>query len=211
MQDLKLVCFDLNETLIQENTWFDLNVAMGVTKEEDALFMKWYEEGEISYEEGQNLLSQIYRERGKANKKAMLKAIGKYKYARGAKESVEYLKNKGYKLALITGSIDLLAKKVADELGIEMWAAHNFLQFDDQGDFERIICHGDDADAKLNWLRVFCEEEGIKITQAVCIGDGYNDAKIFKATQHGVAFAGSQIEKYAWKTIRQLSDLGGFL
>jgi phosphoserine phosphatase len=31
----KLIIFDLNKTLIHENSWLNLNVAMGVTRSED--------------------------------------------------------------------------------------------------------------------------------------------------------------------------------
>ncbi len=31
--DIRLICFDLNKTLIEENTWLELNLAMGMTNE----------------------------------------------------------------------------------------------------------------------------------------------------------------------------------
>ena len=71
-------------------------MAMGVTPEEDALFMKWYEEGIVRYEEGQKFLDRIYISRGKAQKKTMEQVMNKYTYREGTKELMGYLKSKGY-------------------------------------------------------------------------------------------------------------------
>jgi len=202
-----LVVFDLNRTVIHENTWEDLNLAMGVTREEDALFMKWYEEGIVSYEEGQKFLDRIYLSRGKATEQEMAKIMSKYTYREGAKEIMLWLKKQGYKLALISGSIDSAVEKVARDLEIDMWRAHNKLRFDDSGRFLRIECYGDDADFKLDAVKEFCRDLAIEMDQVVCVGDGYNDRKIFEATGRGVTFAGSQVEKDAWKVIKELEDL----
>lgn len=202
----KLVVFDLNETLIEENTWYELNMAMGLTHDEDTQFMKWYEEGIITYEEGQRMLEKIYISRGQGTREKML-SVMKYTYKPGAREVVEYLKEKGYTLVLLSGSIDLLVSKVANELGITRFGAHNKIQFDDQGMFKKIICRGDDADFKLEMLVKHCNDLHIGINEAVCIGDGFNDVKMFAECGHGVTFKGSRIEDKAWKIIESLEEL----
>jgi hypothetical protein len=40
--NLKLICFDLNKTLIKENTWYNLNLALGMTPEEDQAMLTQY-------------------------------------------------------------------------------------------------------------------------------------------------------------------------
>jgi phosphoserine phosphatase len=206
MKDVKMVVFDLNRTLIQENTWEDLNMAMGVTPEEDRLFMKWYEEGIVSYEEGQKLLERIYKERGKAKRKDMEAAVTKHTYREGAEEIVKYLKDKGYKVALISGSIDLAVSQVAGELGVETWEAHNKIVFDEGGVFVRIECEGDDADFKLKALKRFALEMGVGVDEVMCVGDGYNDRKMFSECGRGVTFKGSEVESYAWDKKGRVAD-----
>ena len=54
------VCFDLNKTLIHENSWLNLNLALGVTQEEDDELMQQYESGATSYEAANKRLLAIY-------------------------------------------------------------------------------------------------------------------------------------------------------
>jgi phosphoserine phosphatase len=55
-----------------------------------------------------------------------------YKVRREAPETLRELRRRGIELALVTSGIDILAKKVAEELGIRNWIA-NGLRFDAQG------------------------------------------------------------------------------
>lgn len=204
---IKLICFDLNKTLIKENSWLQLNLAMGVTEEEDQELLGRYEKGQISYEQWQQNLSKIYLERGRATRKNILEALNNYKYLAGAEEIIKYLKSKEYEIALISGSIDLLVERIGNELQINLYEAHNRLNFDKDGKFIEIVCEGDDSDFKLAALRRFCVHLDIDIKHAVVVGDGDNDLKMFEETGLGITFEGSAIEKYAWRVIDRLSDI----
>ena len=208
---IKLVCFDLNKTLINENSWLDLNLTMGVTEQEDTLLFNLYDEKIISYEEWQLILNNIYKSRGKANYENIYNSLSNYTYKDGAKKIVLYLKLKKYKVALLSGSIDLLVEKVAKELDIKYYGANNYFIFDSNGDLQNIAVLGDDKLVKLHQLQSFCRNLGISPDECVCIGDGDNDGEIFKYTQHGITFKGSKIEELAWKVINNLSDLEGIL
>ncbi|MCA9389941.1 HAD family phosphatase [candidate division WWE3 bacterium] len=211
MEDIKLVVFDLNKTLVKENTWYELNLAMGVTPEEDEKFLKWYESGKITYDEGQKFLEEIYHERGEATRENMVAAVTNYQYVKGAKEIIAYLKDKGYEIALITGAIDILAEKVSKELGIELYAAHNQFVFNPDHTFKKIISHDSDYEFKVHMLWKFCNKLDIDVTQTVCVGDGDNDTGLFEVSQHGVTFRGSRVEDRAWKVIDELMDISDFL
>ncbi|MGI0133864.1 MAG: hypothetical protein ACREBW_02755 [Candidatus Micrarchaeaceae archaeon] len=41
-----VVAFDLNKTLIKESSWYDLNLAMGITPQEDELLYRLGPESE---------------------------------------------------------------------------------------------------------------------------------------------------------------------
>ena len=46
---IKLVCFDLDNTLIAANSWERLNLALGITAEEDTAMYKQFKAGSLSY------------------------------------------------------------------------------------------------------------------------------------------------------------------
>lgn len=211
MKKVKLVCFDLNKTLINENTWIDLNFAMGMDKEEDDLLLKFYEEGIITYIQWQDIIKSIYLKRGKATRKSIEKAVFRYTYKEGAEEIVEYLINKGYKVALISSSIDLLVERIAHELDIMLFNAGNKFIFGENGYLKEFRCFGEEAEVKLKQLKKFCGKLKIDLSECVCIGDGDNDRRLFEATKRGVTFRGSKLENIAWNVIGKLADIKDIL
>jgi phosphoserine phosphatase len=211
MEQLKLICFDLNKTLIRENTWYNLNIAVGVTPERDQELLEKYEAGEITYTEWFELLRDQYINSKKATKEFFEKIIFNYKYVPFAKETIQTLKQKGYHTALVTGAMDILAQRVATELGIDHWRAHHRIIFTDEGYLKDILVQGNEQETKVRQLREICKEAGIQITECAAVGDGDNDLRLFQETHHGVTFTGSRIETHAWRVIENLNDLTIFL
>ena len=205
--DIKHVCFDLNKTLISENTWLESNQAMGMTLEEDQRLCDLYEAGDLSYINWQKKIEKIYIEKGKATKENIKKVIFQYTYNPNAREMVKYLRERGYILSLVSGSVDLLVKKVANELKISYFFSNNAFVFDADNYLSAIKCFGDDIKTKTIQLKRLCDELKIDITETACIGDGDNDWEIFKVSQHGISFKGSKNKKYIWKEIGTLSDI----
>jgi len=205
--DVKLICFDLNETLIEENTWENLNLAMGVTEEEDAKILRDFETGMTSYEEGQSRLEEIYRQRGKAKKETIVEVVEKCTFYEGAEDIIKYLKERKYELALISGSVDILTRKVAEVLGIPRYAANNSFIFDKNGNFLKIDALHEDADFKIEVVQEYCDQMNIAPSQVAAVGDGLNDVKLFQYTGRGITYRDRDIAKYAWKLIDKLEDL----
>lgn len=205
--NIKLICLDLNKTLIKENSWLRLNIALGMSRNEDEILFKLWEEGTISYLEWQDIISKIYINRNATTRKKIEKVLFDYEYKPDVRKVINYLKNKGYKLALITGAEASLARKVARELEINMYAADNIFIYDEKDRFKKLIVLGEEEEFKLYQLKSFCYELGIKLTQCACIGDGSNELVLFKHTKHGITFRGSKLEDMAWKVIDKLTDI----
>jgi phosphoserine phosphatase len=207
VKDIKLICFDLDQTLIVKNSWYELSLAMGVTHDEDQNMYAQFKAGEITYEEWNNKVIELYMRHTDATKEGITEVLSKYEYAAGAKETVTYFIDKGFEVVLISGSIDILVQMVAKELGIKYAKASNAFVFDKNGRLAGCHTGGDDTFAKLRHLEAFCELLNIPIEQCACIGDGANDIEMFRKTKHGITFKGSDIENEAWKVVDGLNSV----
>ena len=119
-KNIKLICFDVNKTLIRENSWLDLNLAMGMTDEEDKVLFNLVDEGIIDTEEWLNIAKNIYRKRGNPTLENIEKVVFNYQYNEGATAVVRYLQEKGYEIAIISGSFDILVSRLTQELNVQL-------------------------------------------------------------------------------------------
>lgn len=207
MQDIKMICFDLNKTLIEENSWLNLNLAMGVTQEEDGMLMKWGGEGVIDDKTGQNILCNIYRTRGDVSRQNIDKIIKSYTFVDGAEGLVKYCQGKGYEVALISGAMDSLVEDVAKRLNIGLYQAGNYFIYDMDDQLISIDAPENDGQQKAKQLEELCRKLGIDVKEVIVIGDGANDVELFDMTGRGITFIDSIISDKAWKVVDSLDDI----
>jgi phosphoserine phosphatase len=205
--EIKAVCFDLDETLINHNSWLTLGLALGVTKERDQELYDEFKAGKITYEEWNDRVLSEYMKHEDATREGVTRIFGQYVLSDGAQEAVSYLQGKNYEIILISGSIDILVHQVAHDLGISYAKANNTFEFDDDERLVNIRSHGNDTLAKAEHLESFCDLLGITMQECACIADGANDIEMFRRTGRGVTFRGSPIEQDAWKIIDSLHDI----
>ena len=189
----ELIVFDLNKTLIKENSWRDLNLAMGVTPAKDAELMERARRGEITDAEGQAELLKIYQQRGDVSRSNIEKILWQYTYMPYARDVVSELKNRGYNLAIVSGAMDILVRHVATELEIACWRSSNRFIFDENDQLVQIQSSEKDTSDKLRQLQQLVGELSIALADCMVIGDGANDAALFQATGNGVTFIDSPI------------------
>jgi phosphoserine phosphatase len=207
MPSIKLVCFDLDETLIEGVSWKTLNIGLGISQEEDRRWFLAYHSGEISYERWNDILLERYLKHDDATRKGITALFSQYELSDGAREAVDHVRSKGYETALISGSVDIMVDLVAKDLGITHAKANYTFVFDDSGRLQSIHTFGDATIGKADHLESICDQLGISMNECACIGDGQNDIEMFRRTGHGITFRGSKIEKDAWKVIDSLKDI----
>jgi phosphoserine phosphatase len=207
MSQVKAVCFDLDETLIVGNSWLTLGIGLGMTKERDEELYQEYRRGKITYEEWNSLVLAEYMRHDDATREGIERILSSYTLAPGAREAVEYLREKDYELILISGSVDVMVSMVAFDLGISYAKANNTLVFDENHRLINIHTGGNDTKGKADHLEAFCELLDISLHECVCIADGANDIEMFRRTGKGVTFRDSPIVKDAWKLIDTLYDI----
>ena len=100
---------------------------------------------------------------------------------------IRTLKRLGYRFALVSGGFTQIIEKIADELGIDYFAA-NQLEVVDGVLTGRILGPVVDRAGKAESLRRFADEARIPVKNTVAIGDGANDLDMLAAAGLGIAF-----------------------
>lgn len=106
---------------------------------------------------------------------------------KGAKELVEELHSRGYKVGLVSGGFHENVDPIAKELGIDYVKA-NRLEVRDG-----ILTGHTEGDivtkaTKVAMLRAWADENGLELSQTVAMGDGANDLAMIETAGIGIAF-----------------------
>ena len=190
MQKYKLVCFDVDGTLIDNLTFswqiFHDYFQTNRHKREDA--KKKFFNGEITYRQWAEHDIGLWRERN-AKREDFFKAIRHLKLMEGAIETLKELKKSGLKLAIISGSLNILLEKFIpnyEEIFDDVFLSR--IYFDEKGNISKVDATEFDMDGKAIALRKIAERENISLKECVFVGDYLNDLKIIKEAGLGIAF-----------------------
>jgi phosphoserine phosphatase len=196
----KVIIFDMDKTLIQGNSWYKLNIAMGIRPDEDEILYRLgpEKEGVLSYEQWLHILAKLIVKRSHPTREDIEKVVLSYKFVDGAQKTVKALKERGYTIAIISGSFNLLVDDVSRKLGIEHGYNNTYLVFDDQDMFEDVILTWDDAKYKPLLVQSICRRFGLHPKDIYYVADGDNDLEIFRETI-GVAVNGPLDQDEEWK------------
>jgi phosphoserine phosphatase len=183
---LKVAGFDMDGTLLEENSsWVALHKHFGTSHLGDAS-LKLYTEGKIDYEEFMRRDIAAWPE--VVTKQEVESILSRYKVRREAPETIRELKRLHIESALVTSGIDMLAGKVAEELGIRFWVA-NGLRFDGRG---RLLPHGiprvDPTRKDLAYLKLL-RGLGVRPKETIAIGDTIYDLAFLKSARLGFMLA----------------------
>lgn len=85
MENIKLICFDLDQTLIDHSSWRELGLALGISYEEDERLKKEYESGRFSYDDWNNKILELYMRHSDSTRENITKILSNYSYKKGAR------------------------------------------------------------------------------------------------------------------------------
>ena len=201
MPKYKLVCFDVDGTLI-DNVKFSWQIfhdyfQTDKHKREDA--RNAFFSGKISYLQWAEHDINLWKEKN-ARKDDFFKAIDGLKLMEGAIETLTELKNRGLKLAIISGSFNIHLEKLIpnyNELFDDVFLSK--LYFDENGLISRVEATEFDMDAKALALKKIAKRENLSLKECVFVGDYLNDLKIIQEAGLGIAFncANDELKKAA--------------
>lgn len=213
MNKIKLICFDVDGTLVEGNSWLRLTEGLGCLPEEhNNLYIKC-RKGELSFIEGQKILKEMYQLSGNANSNFINNLFNKTEIKEGVKDLISYLKRKGYLIYLISSSIDIYVGLVAEKIVADGFYANSSLEFDNEGILKKIIYQENEGELKVEHLRDLIKKLGITMDQVVFIGDSDNDIEAFEVTKQGIAVNSSsdKLKKVSWKIVHSLEEIKNIL
>ncbi len=186
----KLVCFDLDGTLADgvEFSWQLLHDFFETPAEARAEAKDKYFAKEISYEDWAKHDIELWKKHG-ATKQAIQLALKNLTLMHGAMDVLVELKNKGYKLALISGSLNVFLEYVLPTY--KQFFDYVFLNkifFNEDGEIIDEEITNYDIENKADALKLISKKENIPLSQCVFIGDHYNDLGIIQEAGLGIAF-----------------------
>lgn len=186
----RLVCFDMDSTLIQTEVIDELAAAAGVG-DQVAAITESAMRGEIDF-------SESFRRRMallEGMDESVLEGIAqRLPITEGAERLIKNLRRIGYKVAILSGGFTYFANHLKEKLGIDYVYA-NQLDFADgklTGKVKGTIVDGQE---KARLLRELAAKEGVKLEQVIAVGDGANDLPMLSIAGLGIAFHAKPIVK----------------
>jgi len=186
----KLACFDLDGTIIDEteSIWQTIHDHLQTDKNKRKQAKEDFFNKKMSYEEWARHDVELWKEVG-ATKKEILESLGKLRLMKGARETLDELKKKGLKLAIISGSLNFAIETVLPDY--KEFFDHIFMNeiyFDDDGKIKKIRPTKYDMIHKATALRETCKRENIKESECIFVGDHHNDIQAAEAAGLGISF-----------------------
>jgi phosphoserine phosphatase len=179
----RLVCFDMDSTLIQTEVIDELAELAGVGEQVRAITESAMN-GEIDF-------SESFKKR-----MALLEGLSEdvlhnvalnLPITKGAHRLMKALKYYGYKTAILSGGFTYFGDYLQKELGIDYVYA-NQLEIKDGKLTGKYLGEIVDGAKKAEYLKAIAEKEGIHINQTIAVGDGANDLPMLNLAGLGIAF-----------------------
>lgn len=207
----KLIFLDLDGTLTEESTWLTLNLALGITKEEDNALFEQYLAKTLEYNDWTKKLVAIHRSRGSITKSEIVSMAQNLPLREGAAAMVATLKAKGFHTVLLTGSLDIIAESIAGRVEVDAWRACSSFVFDENETLIDIQSYGEEIDRKVLLAKEYVAEHGFTGADIYALGDGGNDIALFNTYKGILLGDNTKLAPIAWKQVQTLSEAAEIL
>jgi phosphoserine phosphatase len=209
---IRLICFDLDGTLIDGTIfiWSTLHEAFGSDPVRRKKAAQEHRAGHISYTQWFETDLLLLSERG-ATKDKIRKVISGLRPAMGAVETLRVLKERGYKLGIISGSLDLVLEHFFGDISFDH-VLLNRIAFSPDGRIQGGEATRYDLEGKAAGLTELARREGLDLSQCAFVGDNTNDLAVMRAAGFSVGvFIKHEDVRSAAHVVIQEEDLRAIL
>ena len=179
----RLICFDMDSTLIETEVIDELAIRAGVGEQVKAITERAMR-GEIDFTES-------FRERVallKGLDESVMQEIAEnLPITEGVDRLMYVLKKYGYKIAILSGGFTYFGHYLQQKYGIDYVYA-NELEIENGKLTGRYLGDVVDGKRKAELLRLIAQVEKVDIAQTIAVGDGANDLPMLGIAGLGIAF-----------------------
>jgi phosphoserine phosphatase len=179
----RLICFDMDSTLIETEVIDELAMRAGVGDQVKAITERAMR-GKIdfieSFKERVSLLKGL-------DESVMREIAENLPITEGVERLMYVLKRYGYKIAILSGGFTYFGNYLKDKFGIDYVYA-NELEIIDGKLTGRYLGDIVDGKRKAELLRLIAQVEKVDIAQTIAVGDGANDLPMLSIAGLGIAF-----------------------
>ena len=197
----RLVCFDMDSTLIETEVIDELAKAAGVGEEVVAI-TEAAMAGELDFNE--SFAKRIGLLQG-LDESVLAEIADRLPITEGAERLISTLSHLGYKTAILSGGFNYFGRYLQQRLGIDYVYA-NELDIVNGKVTGRVRGEIVNGEKKAALLRSLAEKENLNLEQVVAVGDGANDLPMLSIAGLGIAFRAKPLVKAEAK--QSISNLG---
>lgn len=197
----RLVCFDMDSTLIEAEVIDELAIAAGVGDEVIAI-TEAAMRGELDFKE--SFARRLALLKG-LDESVLAEIAERLPVTEGAERLISTLSKLGYKTAILSGGFNYFGRYLQNKLGIDYVYANELEVVDGKvtGNVSGVVV---DGARKAELLRELAAKESLSLEQVIAVGDGANDLPMLSIAGLGIAFRAKPLVKASAK--QSISNLG---